>query len=311
VIFALERAALYRRRFDAYQQRDGYKSLPIAVVGKVIDLLNPKCVDIIVATVREAERHMGCAVGLIAFDSYSKGIAAGGGDEDKARDQNRVAANMRRIQEQFDVHIATVGHTGKDESRGERGSNARLGDIDVLIQITGDGSTKTAKVTEANDQLERVIAQFRLEPIELGVDANGNVITTSIIANTEITEPAVSAQKQKRKRRWSKALTTLRRALMVVLAEHGEVTRPFGMEGPELRAVDREDVRSEFYKIVVVNSDSKESEREAKKKAFSRSLKDAHDDELIGLREVNGSMLIWLVAPEDGASTADDGSITP
>lgn len=160
VIFALERADLYRRRLDAYQLRDGLAvNLPIAVAGTVIDLLNPKCADVIAATVREAEKKFGCAVGLIVLDTFSKGIAAGGGDENSAKDQNRVAANLRRVQALIDVHIACVGHTGKDETRGARGSNAHLGDIDLMIQISGD-KIKTAKITAANDQPERVLAQF-------------------------------------------------------------------------------------------------------------------------------------------------------
>ena len=34
---------------------------------------------------------------LAIFDIYAKGIAAGGGDEDKAKDQNIVQANLRRL----------------------------------------------------------------------------------------------------------------------------------------------------------------------------------------------------------------------
>jgi len=29
---------------------------------------------------------------------------------DKARDQNRVAANLRRVQEVLEVHVALIGH---------------------------------------------------------------------------------------------------------------------------------------------------------------------------------------------------------
>ena len=141
--FALERADLVRRRLIAHKLRDGLRDLPIAVVSQTIDLLNRNCVDIIVATIQAAEQRFGCEVGLAIFDTYSKGIAAGGGDEDKAKDQNAVQANLRRV---FDrghhIHIAGIGHTGKDESRGERGSNARLADVDMQVQIAGD-SIKT------------------------------------------------------------------------------------------------------------------------------------------------------------------------
>jgi hypothetical protein len=84
VYFALERADLVRRRLIAHKQRDNHGALPIAVTGRIINLLDRKCVDTILATILEAEQHFGCKVGLAIFDTYSKGIAAGGGDEDKS-----------------------------------------------------------------------------------------------------------------------------------------------------------------------------------------------------------------------------------
>lgn len=182
VIFALERADLFRRRLHAYQLRDNLHGLPIAVASAVIDLLNPACVDLMVATVREAERQFSCAVGLIVIDTYAKGIAANGGDEDKARDQNRAAANLRKVHAEIDVHIALVGHTGKDETRGARGSNAHLGDVDLMVQINSDTAIKVAEIVKANDAALGVIAQFKLEVFEFGRDSDGDPITTAILA---------------------------------------------------------------------------------------------------------------------------------
>jgi DnaB-like helicase N terminal domain/AAA domain len=183
VYFALERADLVRRRLVAHKLRDGLRDLPIAVVGEVIDLLNRNCVDIILATIRKAEQGFGCEVGLAIFDTYSKGIAAGGGDEDKAKDQNVVQANLRRV---FDrgrhIHIAGIGHTGKDESKGERGSNARLADVDLQVQITGN-VIKTATVKKANDQAEGILTAFMLEPFDFGPDDDGDPFRTFIVSS--------------------------------------------------------------------------------------------------------------------------------
>jgi hypothetical protein len=189
VIFALERADLFKRRLAAYQQRDALHGLPIAVADAVIDLLNPNCVEIIVSTVRLAEQRMGCSVGMIGIDTFSKGIAANGGDEDKARDQNRAAANLRNVQAAIDVHIAIVGHTGKDETRGARGSNAHLADVDIMIQISGE-DVKTAKVTKGNDQPERDLVEFKLAAFEIGRDEDGDPITTAIISTEQVEAPA-------------------------------------------------------------------------------------------------------------------------
>jgi AAA domain len=214
VVFALERGDLFKRRLRVYQQRDGLRGLPIAVADAVIDLLNPNCVETIVSTVREAERQFGCGVGGIVIDTYAKGIAANGGDEDKARDQNRAAANLRNVQGWIDVHIALVGHTGKDETRGARGSNAHVGDVDVMVQISGDG-TKVAQVIKGNDQPERVVAQFKLEPFELGRDEDNDPITTSIVSTDVIDAPP--AQKPREPK-----LTANQKTLFAMLHEAGK-----------------------------------------------------------------------------------------
>lgn len=197
VVFALERGDLFKRRLDFYRQRDNLHGLPIAVVDVVVDLLNPACVETIVATVREAERNFGCGAGMLVFDTYNKGIAAGGGDEDKARDQNRAAANLRQVHSRLEnkAHIALVGHTGKDESRGARGSNAHLGDVDVMTQISGD-AVKTAAVVKGNDQAERTLAVFKMEVVETGRDEDGEAVTTSIVSADHVeAEPRTKKEK--------------------------------------------------------------------------------------------------------------------
>jgi AAA domain len=186
VYFALERADLVNRRFTAHRLRDDLPDLPIAVAGDVIDLMHKNCVDIILATIKEAEQHFGCEVGLAIIDTYPKGIAAGGGDESSAKDQNIALTNLRRVLNRAHIHIAGIGHTGKNESLGERGSNARLADVDMMVQISGE-ATRTATVIKANDQPEGPLVSFRLEPFDFGLDEDGDAFRTFILSKDVIT----------------------------------------------------------------------------------------------------------------------------
>jgi hypothetical protein len=179
--FALERADLVKRRLTAHKIRDSLPNLPIAVAGEVINLMHESAPAKIVAAIEEAEQHFGLSVGLCIFDTYAKAIAAGGGDESAAKDQNAALANLRRVLDKKSVHIAGIGHTGKDETKGERGSNARLADVDVLNQIAGD-TIKTVTVKKANDQQAGEITSFQLEPFEFGVDEDGDPFGTYILA---------------------------------------------------------------------------------------------------------------------------------
>jgi len=183
IYLAFERGDLVKRRLEAYKRKYGFKDLPIVVVTKPVDIMNPGCVAILVATIRAVAARYGIDVGLVILDTFAKAIALGGGDEDKAKDQNRVLGHLRLVQLETGVHFAIVGHTGKDEARGARGSNAHLGDVDMMVQISGD-MVKTATITKANDQPEGALTSFTLESFELGRDEDGDAITTAIISET-------------------------------------------------------------------------------------------------------------------------------
>lgn len=194
VYFAFERSGQAKRRLAAYRKRDDLHGLPIAVVPRLVDLLNPQCVDLIVGTVERAAEAFGVSVGLIVLDTYNKGIAAGGGDENAAKDQNQAAAHLRLIHERLDVHIAGIGHTGKDTTRGERGSNAREGDVDLAVQIAGD-AVKTATVAKANDQEEGDLVSFKGEVVHLGRDEDGDPITAFIVSRAAAVKEAKGGSK--------------------------------------------------------------------------------------------------------------------
>jgi hypothetical protein len=183
VYFALERADLVKRRLRAYLLRSDIPSgelSHIAVVSGMVDLMNPATVKDVVATIRAVEED-GMSVGLVIFDTFAKLIAAGGGDENLAKDQGKVFANVQRIKDIVGCHVALVGHTGKDAERGARGSNALLGDVDLMVTISGD-LTKTATVTKANDRPEGPLFSFKSEVHEFGTDEEGDPITVNVVA---------------------------------------------------------------------------------------------------------------------------------
>jgi hypothetical protein len=227
VFLAFERADLCKRRLYAYQLRDGLVDLPIAVHSGIIDLMSPTCVDIIGNIIVAAAKGFGIPVGMLVIDTFNKGIAAGGGDEDKARDQNRAAANLRRIQEKFGVHFALVGHTGKDQTRGARGSNAHLGDVDVMVQISGD-AVKVADIVKNNDGDERLLAQFRMEPVELDIDEDGKARTVAIVS----TDMIVGGPQAKPKSKLSDKNKAALDALFECIADGETAPRPENVHVP-------------------------------------------------------------------------------
>ena len=256
LVIALERADLYRRRLSAYELRDQVHDLPIAVASTIVDVLDPNCVDLIAATAREAERQFGCGVGLIVIDTYAKAIAANGGDEDKARDQNRAAANLTRLHACIDVHVALVGHTGKDERRGARGSNAQEGHVDLMAQIGGE-AVKEVEVTMANDLPVGPVTQFTIQSFELGRDEDGEPIETGIISADHADDAVPWSGKRKRdKKRLKPKETAAIRALFDVIADGETVPRPENVHVPVgVTSVTRAIFRDRLKNLRIINPD--------------------------------------------------------
>lgn len=278
--FAFERADLTKRRLRAYQLRDGLRvDLPIAVVGQIVDLMDPRCVDLLLQALKEAEQKFGCRIGLAVFDTYNKGIAFGGGDEDKAKDQNRVLGHLRRLQELYPrLHVCIVGHTGKDESRGARGSNALPGDADMQSQITAAGDIKIVTTVKANDSPEGELVRFRLEPFIFGVDEDGDAIQTYIVAPDIIPTSAVAAKAEAKTSRGGRGMRALRDAIVEMLGSQAETIQIAG--GHTVEAVTTEKVEADFTKRYVVaergatDVERKDGTGSAKRRAFDRALKD-------------------------------------
>jgi hypothetical protein len=239
------------RRMIAHRLRDSLPTdLPIAVSSQVIDLMNRGCVENIIDAIKQAEDRLGREIGLVVIDTYAKGIAAGGGDESAAKDQNAALANLRRVIDKISVHIATVGHTGKDESRGERGSNAKLADVDLQVQLSGD-MTKTATVKKANDQEQGPLTSFRLEPYDFGPDEDGDPFRTFILSKEIIAAPLISGRVLSGKQQL--AIDALAEAVL----SHG-VNLPSGNGMPAgLKAVTAEQWRDELYRRQVLDRDAK------------------------------------------------------
>lgn len=219
VYFALERADLVHRRLMAHCRQmglseDDRQQMPVLICSSMVDLTAADCVDHVVKSIDELGHEYGQGPSLLIFDTFAKLIAAGGGDEDKARDQGRVFANIQRIKDRVDgPHVALVGHTGKDESRGSRGSNAFLGDADVMISISGD-TVKTAAVIKANDMAEGPLFSFKGEVHDFGADKDGEPNTVNIVSSEEVTATSSSASTEPK-------LSTNQRVMYRLLADAG------------------------------------------------------------------------------------------
>jgi hypothetical protein len=127
---------------------------------------------------------------------------------------------------------------------------------------------------------------FAIKVVDLGPDKNGQLQTTLVI-KWRIEGSAFKAADP-----WALNFRVFNEALSCALANHGQERRPWA-DGPMVRAVDAEHVRTEFYRLYPAEGDTEEKRQGARRKAFRRKLEGARERGLIGTAVVGGTTLVW------------------
>ena len=138
------------------------------------------------------------------------------------------------------------------------------------------------------------IVPFDLHFVELGNDEDGDPFGACFVEPGEAEGDDITTMSK------PKALPRAARAyidaLHIAVGEKGKKVRPFGSEGSEVNAVDREHVRNEFYRAWPADGDDEKAKKNAKRQAFGRGEAEAIERRRVYSYEVDGEQLVWLLA---------------
>ena len=267
-------------------------------------LLGRKAISELARLAQEAAARMqgefGLPLALIVIDTI---VAAAGyskiGEESDAAVGQAIMNVLEQLAQRSGALVLGIDHFGKSAETGTRGTSAKEGAADVVLALLGAKSingeiTNTRLATrKRRSGPSGEEFPFTVQSVDLGIDQYGSQITSLVInwGGGDNRQPD-------RRDRWSKSLRLLRQALMNVLVDHGREQRPFA-DGPLVRAVDLEIVRQEFYRSYPAEGDA--AARQAiRQKAFRRAVIAAQEQNLVGVREVDGLTLVWVINPQEG-----------
>jgi len=140
----------------------------------------------IVDTTKAIESHYGVKIVLIVVDTLAR--AMGGGDENATKDMGVLVQHSDMIKDRTDAHIMFIHHTGKDQSRGARGSSALRAATDTEIEVSdaGNGAPKEFKVTKQRDlDGKGEVYGFNLTKVNLGLSNFGALLTTCYVEEAQ------------------------------------------------------------------------------------------------------------------------------
>ncbi len=149
---------------------------------------------------------------LIVIDTLA--MAFGGGDENTSKDMGQFVANCRYLRAETGAHVMVVHHSGKDATKGARGSSSLRGALDTEIQITRTGAVIRAEVTKQRDMPCEGVFSYTLRSVEVGRDDHGEPVTSAVVEEAESVKKAPHLSGQQK---------TAMKAFEEAMNQHGQV----------------------------------------------------------------------------------------
>ncbi len=164
-------------RLDALEETD---RLPISATT-IGNLSEPKALERLLEALKEEAAHImsvqGVPVRLIVLET----MAASGllQDENDNSEASRAMANLAQISRAMNAFVLTSHHPAKN-GNGSRGASAIPSSADYVIEIIRHerAAVREVELIKARDAEQRKLGSFTLIPVDLGLDDDGEPITS-------------------------------------------------------------------------------------------------------------------------------------
>jgi len=221
--------------------------LPTSVDMRSSDADTLKLAEEVKAIDAEMRRRWGVGVGVTVIDTVSRALA--GGNENASDVMGAFVINCGRLQEETSSAVIGVHHGGKEAGRGPRGHEALHGAADFEIEVAGatDESPNSWTVRKLKAGPAGAAHHFRLRPMTVDYDDDGDPITSCVVVSKSATEAAAGAQRQDKGYRANQGEIEFLRVLADAIDRHG-VMPPASITVPPnvTFVVSAEDVRALF-----------------------------------------------------------------
>ncbi|QNT25535.1 AAA family ATPase [Ralstonia solanacearum] len=181
------------RRFRAWSEARGVSlaDAPLYVSNRSAALTEGASAKTVSATVRELAAATGATPSLIVVDTLARNFGAG--DENSAADMGAFVTNLdNELRHPWKATVAIVHHSGKDTSKGARGSTALRGAVDSEYEVTKDeNGTIRMQPHKMKDAENPEPLSFRLHSVELPLlDEDGNRVFGAALGSCEYVPPS-------------------------------------------------------------------------------------------------------------------------
>lgn len=169
------------RRIKAWEKKHGVKLNNLYLVNRPVFPVRREEMQEMIKAARDVKSRTGLPVRLIVVDTLAR--CFGGNDENDARDMGAFIEGCDVIKRETGATLLVVHHSGKDDTKGARGSSAFRAALDAEFNVRreGDGGAIILTCTKMKDAEEPKQAAFDLRLVELFTDRDGELISSLVV----------------------------------------------------------------------------------------------------------------------------------
>ncbi|MGY6416946.1 helicase RepA family protein [Vibrio parahaemolyticus] len=186
VYVAAEGQAGMAKRVKAWEIANERKVEHLYILGNSIMMSIPSSRNDLINSIKEIEDKNKVKVELVVLDTLARNFD---GDENSSDAMGKFIHGCDLVKEAINASILCVHHSGKDASKGGRGSSALNAACDFEFQVTHDSKTglTTLSNTKRKDAEEAPNLVFEFQPVDLGVKCEDGEPVTSLALLTPAT----------------------------------------------------------------------------------------------------------------------------
>ncbi|EDT6460682.1 AAA family ATPase [Salmonella enterica subsp. enterica] len=171
-----------KRRVKAWEITHGKEVTDLCIVNAPVFPASPDYVEQVIRTAGLVKSRTGENVRLIVIDTLAR--CFGGNDENDSRDMGAFIQGCDAIKQATGATVLVVHHSGKDETKGARGSSAFRAALDAEYRIGRENSDVTALVaacTKMKDAEEPKESAYDLKSVAVFTDTDGEDIVSMVV----------------------------------------------------------------------------------------------------------------------------------